>query len=182
MLLLEDAQRLDRRGALGADEIEPKALPLPHVSPADVDGEGHAVLADDEDGPHVLDAAFDGRGEMGGDAFGSGPAREPETEIDQRQAEVEHRSAAGLLTPQPPSEQLATGLERVPSGAHGLQGAEVAAREKPSHRLDIGAKPVVHPHHHPLAVFLARLEDALHATEVQGQGPLAQDVGARRQR
>ncbi len=119
---------------------------------------------------------------MRGDALRRGPAREPHPQIDQRQTEVEHRAAARLLAPQPPPQHLPARLERVPAAAHGLQSAQVTAREKPAHRLDVGAEAVVHADHHAFAVPLTGREGPLDAREGQGQRPLAQHMHASRQR
>src|SRR5207247_10551386 len=154
-LVLDDAQRLDARRSPGADESEPEALALTHVPPADVHRDGRAVFAHDEDRAHVLDSVLALPGEVGGDALGSGPAGEPETEVDQGEAQVEHRASARLLAAQPPPEQLATGLERVPPAAHRLQGADVAARQEAPHGLDVGPAAVVNPHHTAFGVLRA---------------------------
>jgi len=119
---------------------------------------------------------------MGGDTLGRRPAREPEAQVQELQPEVQERAAARLLAPQPPAELLPAGLKRVPPAADRLQHPEVAASEKPAHRLDIRAKAVVHAHHHALAVLLARLQYALHAREGEREGALAQHVTPRRER
>src|SRR5439155_95868 len=100
------------------------------------------------------------------------PAREPEAKVQELQPEVEERAAARLRASQPPAEQLAAGLKRVPPAADRLQGAQVTACQESAHCLDVRAEAVVHSHHDALAILLARLEHALDTCHGEREGPL----------
>src|SRR6267378_3348176 len=84
--------------------------------------------------------------------------------------------------PPPPPQHLPARLKRVPAAPHRLQCPEVTAGEKPAHRLHVGAEAMVHAHHHPLAVLVARREGTLDAGKRQRERPLAQHVDAGRER
>src|SRR2546423_934615 len=120
-------------------------------------------------------------------ARGAGPAGRaagggPHPELDPRRPETETPPPPPPRAPPPPADALTARLKRVPPAPDGLQLADVAPRQESPQGLHVRPEAVVHAHHHPLAVFLARLQHPLDARDGEGERALAQHVYARRER
>src|SRR5215469_6434000 len=126
MYVLEHPEWLNRRRALLPHHIEPESLTRAHMPPADVHRNGGAILAYDQRGAQVLDAAGGTAEHVGGDPLRQRPSGEPESEVDQGHAEVEDRPPSRFRAVEPPSELLPGGLEGVPAAADGVDGSELA--------------------------------------------------------
>ena len=184
MQLLPHGERIDGGGALAAAEPDAEPLALAQVVPGDVDEERHAVLADHERAAALLDRPLlaASRRALALTRTGAGVPAEPEPEIEDREAQVEHGAAAGLIAPLAPAELVAARPEDVPAAAHALDPAQLAALHEAADDLHVRPVAVVHAHHHHAVALLRRAHDALHAGGRHRERLLDQDVQVGRQR
>src|SRR6185437_3417824 len=145
---LPHLERIHGSHALGAPEPDPEPLALADMSPGDVEKGRDAVLAHDEGAAGLLYAAILPRTiEGGAHPLGLGPAREPESQIENGQAEVYHGPATRLIPPLAPTELRPGWPVDVPAAPRALDRAELPALHEAANDLHVRPIPVVHPHH-----------------------------------
>src|SRR4051812_28380330 len=98
MELLPDIQRIDARGSLATSKPHTEPLAFAQVPPRHIHKQRHSVLTDDESASGLLHRpVLRYRIETGADPDRKGVASQPESQIQDRQSQVEHRSATRLL-------------------------------------------------------------------------------------
>src|SRR5882724_10628124 len=87
------------------------------------------------------------RVERGAHAHRRGRAAEPQAQIEDREAEVEHGAATRLVAALAPAELVAARAEDVPAPPHALHPAQLAALDEAADDLDVRPVAVVHADH-----------------------------------
>src|SRR5690606_6371802 len=103
-----------------------------------------------------------------------GKSRQPEREIQQRTAEIEHCTAARLIALLAPTERSATRSGQEPPGANRFEIAELATLHERADHLHVGTIAVRQSRHYHPVLLLPRLDDTLQPR--RGHGDRALDL------
>ena len=183
MQLLPHGERVDRRCAFAAAYADAEPLALAEVMPGDVDEERHAVLADHERAAALFHGPVPPRSvECGAHPHRRGRAAQPQTQVENRETEVEHGTPARLIPALPPSELVAARAEHVPAPPDAFDPAQLAALDEAANDLDVRPVAAAHADHHDPVALLGGPQDPLGAGRGHRERFLDQDVEVGRER